>query len=170
MVGRRIRQSPKGKAPTYEGRPCKHCRGTIRYESNGQCVPCQIKKQQEFYRRNKDKHNAQCRDWERRNKRSRKNTKLKYRYNLPWMQFFRLFVRQDGNCAICDLPFTPNNTPRVDHDHKCCPGERSCGKCVRGLLCFTCNNGIGSLKDDPAILRAAAAYVENWIGVSGQCR
>lgn len=46
-----------------------------------------------------------------------------------------------AECPIC-----------VDHDH-------TTGK-VRGLLCHGCNHGIGSLKDDPAMLRAAADYLE----------
>jgi len=40
----------------------------------------------------------------------------------------------------------------IDHDHL--SGE------VRGLLCGACNMGIGQLKDDPALLRAAATYIE----------
>lgn len=27
----------------------------------------------------------------------------------------------------------------IDHDHKCCPGHRSCGSCVRGIVCRSCN-------------------------------
>lgn len=30
----------------------------------------------------------------------------------------------------------------VDHDHKCCSGDKSCGKCVRGILCPGCNTGM----------------------------
>jgi hypothetical protein len=28
----------------------------------------------------------------------------------------------------------------TDHDHECCPGRRSCGHCVRGVVCATCNS------------------------------
>jgi hypothetical protein len=29
--------------PTYHGRPCKKCKGTLRYTSTRNCIPCQRK-------------------------------------------------------------------------------------------------------------------------------
>jgi hypothetical protein len=48
----------------------------------------------------------------------------------------------------------------IDHDHKCCPGRKSCGKCVRELICGSCNHMLGQGKDDPEILRSGADYLE----------
>lgn len=56
----------------------------------------------------------------------------------------------DGlHCAICRAA---DERLFVDHCHKT--------NRFRGLLCHTCNTGIGQLGDDPELLRAAANYLE----------
>lgn len=51
----------------------------------------------------------------------------------------------------------------VDHDHQCCPSDSlSCGKCVRGLLCYYCNWAAGQLRDNPDTARSLANYLERW--------
>ena len=57
-----------------------------------------------------------------------------------------LYTFQHGICAIrnCDRPAIA-----IDHDHACCNGRFSCGKCVRGLICLLCNSGLGFFMDDP---------------------
>lgn len=48
---------------------------------------------------------------------------------------------------MCREPFEDDRRIYVDHDHGCCPGEgRSCGKCVRGLLCLRCNTALGHME------------------------
>lgn len=58
-----------------------------------------------------------------------------------------------NGCEICGTKEWGgrHNRPCVDHDHK--TGE------FRGILCSECNNGIGKLKDDPNIVRAALEYL-----------
>jgi hypothetical protein len=59
-----------------------------------------------------------------------------------------MLAAQGGLCAICQVA----PAAQVDHDHVT--------GAVRALLCFNCNGGLGQFKDDAAVLRAAADYVE----------
>lgn len=82
-------------------------------------------------------------------------------YRLTPEQFASLLESQGGRCAICETgtPGGPHGWWQVDHDHACCPGQRCCGKCVRGLLCGRCNSLLGYARDDPKRLRAAIQYL-----------
>jgi hypothetical protein len=68
-----------------------------------------------------------------------------------------------GGCAICHRSEPGAKGWVVDHDHSCCPGEKSCPKCRRGVLCQWCNNALGYAQDSPEILRAAADYLESGV-------
>src|SRR5204863_8159481 len=81
-------------------------------------------------------------------------------YGMTWEQYQELLAEQGGGCALCGQQCSSGRLLAVDHDHACCPGMKSCGKCVRGLLCGDCNHGLGKFEDSPERLRAAAAYVE----------
>jgi len=54
----------------------------------------------------------------------------------------------------------------VDHDHNCCPGQHSCGKCVRGLICGNCNTALGLAHNDAATLRQLADYLDAYGAVT----
>ena len=80
-------------------------------------------------------------------------------HGLTIEQFDALLAAQGGVCAICktDKPGGRGGF-HIDHDHSCCPRSKSCGKCVRGLLCNNCNVGRGAFKDDPDLIKAALEY------------
>ena len=82
------------------------------------------------------------------------------RYSITEQRYDEILAAQGGVCAICKKDCRRGSLS-VDHDHTCCPGVKSCGKCVRGLLCRTCNQALGNLRDDPTLMRAAADYVES---------
>lgn len=68
-----------------------------------------------------------------------------------------MLTAQDGVCGFCGKPETTVQNGKivalaVDHDHSCCPGKQSCGRCVRGLLCHLCNLAIGKTEETWAAL------------------
>lgn len=84
---------------------------------------------------------------------------LRRRYGITLAQWNELLERQGGACAICGLPPSSSRNFDVDHDHACCAGPTSCGKCVRGLLCAGCNQGLGNFHDDTRLLQNAVNYL-----------
>lgn len=89
---------------------------------------------------------------------ARRAVSIKHKYNLTIEQYDDLYDRQLGRCPGCLTPLSEAKVC-VDHDHSCCAGPRSCGKCVRGLLCDSCNNALGRAKDDPQVLLRLASYI-----------
>jgi Recombination endonuclease VII len=75
-----------------------------------------------------------------------------------------MFQIQEGLCAICSQPLPENF--HVDHDHR--TGH------IRGLLCPSCNKGLGHFGDDYGRLLDAAAYlmagheVREWLQRDGK--
>lgn len=80
-------------------------------------------------------------------------------YGIDANRYAALLEAQGGGCAICGRVNESGRAMAVDHDHSCCPGNRACGGCVRGLLCSNCNMSLGLMGDDPARLDSAAAYL-----------
>ena len=71
--------------------------------------------------------------------------------------------KQGGGCGICHKKTDETGTNfAVDHDHLCCPKVPVCGECNRGLLCRSCNVGIGNLDDSADLLRDAANYIDKY--------
>lgn len=71
------------------------------------------------------------------------------RFNMSLIQLMQTY---ELGCGICGS----RENIHIDHDHSCCEGTTSCGGCIRGGLCDTCNMAIGALGDSlEGVLRAA---------------
>ena len=82
------------------------------------------------------------------------------KYNITVEEYDRMRADQNYRCATCGRH--ENEFSRglnVDHDHACCPGLGSCGKCIRGLLCHGCNTALGSIQDSTTVLLAMVRYL-----------
>lgn len=112
---------------------------------------------------NHDKARYQ-REWRKRNPEKATNNFLKKSFGITLATYEELALRQNWLCAICGEPErskdkdgAPRRMP-VDHCHKT-------GK-IRGLLCSSCNRGLGLFKDQPEILNKAIAYLNNHLDSS----
>lgn len=68
-----------------------------------------------------------------------KYSNLKKRYKLDQETYDEM---AKNGCYICGSREFLN----VDHDHACCDKAPTCGKCVRGIVCQSCNISLGKLE------------------------
>ena len=84
------------------------------------------------------------------------------RFGITVDQYLEIEKSQNGVCAICKKPEQNKKRLSIDHDHRCCNGAFSCGKCIRGLLCSNCNTFLGNAKDSIDTLQNAITYLKNF--------
>ena len=111
-----------------------------------------------YYEKNKEKRRADGKVQAKKYREENREVVLQKKLNQWLRDIFKRTTewyednlkKQGGHCALCTTE--PNGRRlQVDHDHKCCPtsregSRRTCGKCVRGLLCEKCNTKIGYLE------------------------
>lgn len=76
-------------------------------------------------------------------------------YGISEGRVREMLAAQDGRCAICRTEIGLDDAAVracVDHCHRTW--------WIRGMLCSRCNSGLGFFRDDPELLRGAAAYLE----------
>jgi recombination endonuclease VII len=74
-------------------------------------------------------------------------------YGVSPEQYEAMLHAQDFRCKLCRVPDVAcTKSLAIDHDHA--TGE------IRGLLCSSCNSGIGKLGDNLEGLERAVAYLK----------
>lgn len=94
-------------------------------------------------------------------RKSLKESQLKRLYNIDWVVLESMIQQQSYCCAICGTSIllygdvsTKSKVACVDHNHTTHK--------VRGLLCNSCNRGLGFFKDKKDLLKNAALYLEKF--------
>lgn len=150
--------------------PCKTCRHTHEYEPAAEEIKSSLQEQYEtdpeFRARAKAKASQQYLDDPEGGKiRSRKSTLKRY-YKMTPTEYAIRSEAQDHKCLICGRTAEEADPYRkdlcVDHDHSCCPGPESCGNCIRGLICSTCNSALGHFQDSIERIQAAIEYLNSF--------
>lgn len=140
------------------------------------CTVCKVEKHLDCFfnsKNTKDGKGYRCKECDkevRKDSRSRSKAtqegygrrKIAWTYGISVEDYDRMLSDQGGKCAICgtDNPLGEGNTTArrsfsfsVDHCH-------DTGK-VRGLLCNTCNRGLGFFRDRVDLLQKATRYLES---------
>jgi hypothetical protein len=156
---------PTGGRPSPGSPVCRngHDRATTPQGKKGNCLRC---KKESFARRDPGRVKARARQaaWraanpEKEKARARerypdrlKDSVIKARYRISPASYVAILAK---GCAICGS----HDRVVLDHDHACCPGISSCGRCVRGALCSNHNWALGLFGDDTGQLLAAVDYL-----------
>lgn len=117
------------------------------FERVSRCKPCTTEDRREY---NKAYYAA--------TREKSENARNLRMYGITLQERDEILARQNGICPICrkaDGPWA------VDHDHACCPSTKTCGNCIRGILCAKCNKALGLFKDDIETLKAAIEYLKD---------
>lgn len=139
-------------------KPCLECREPA-LDGKTRCEPHMLRRRAyslKWYFANKAKATESRRAWQRSNPDHLWAYSLRVKYGLTPEDFEAMLKNQRGKCAIpecgAETPGGRSKRWHVDHDHVT--------GVVRGLLCNSCNVGLGFFDDRPELLRAAAAYLE----------
>ena len=120
------------------------------------CKTCNTDSIREYRSKNLTHINARRRALRQKNlngrRKKEREARLKHKYKITEKFYQKLLSQQGGTCAICQTT-TPgrNRAWSVDHCHN--------SGTIRGLLCNTCNRGIGLFKDNPKTLTRAIIYL-----------
>ncbi len=119
------------------------------------CKECISIKGKKNHLKNRDRNNKRHLENYYKNRDKHRNIYLKKRYNITLEIFYQMIQNQENRCAGCGKLFQEDYyalSPVVDHDHE--TGE------VRGILHWSCNTILGSVKEDINVLDGLALYLK----------
>lgn len=143
---------------------CVSCAAKRRHDYYLATRERQRKRQAEYRAENLELIKEQQRSWRAANRQDLRERQFQRSYGITWADRDAMLAEQGGVCANpgCATPDPGKRGWHVDHDHACCPERaRSCGKCIRGILCGDCNVMLGNARDDADVLAGAIEYLRD---------
>ena len=157
FMARRNDQSAKDKAARAEYMKEYYAKNPEKFQKRTpeQQAECNARRREKYAEcaETREKAKAAARLWAQSNPDGKKAQRLAAAYGIALSDFNDMMAMQNNACAICGYSdmSDPKIFPVVDHCH-------TTGK-VRGILCSSCNHGLGKFKDDVTRLMLAAAYL-----------
>jgi hypothetical protein len=121
-----------------------------------------------YYAANREKALAENRKWHKEHPEWIKAWRAKNKHRFPEQarrrtfgisgaDFARMFLEQEECCAICRATKSGGTGGwHLDHDHAF---DKKDPRGHRGILCSSCNRGLGYFKDNYDVVRSAATYL-----------
>lgn len=139
--------------------------GSGKYGRTGACIECLRIRAKKRHAENREEMNAQARERRKKDPKKHREFDIKKKFKMSYADYEALLVSQGNKCAACGATASGHHSGEwpIDHDHACCPHSRNgttCGKCIRGILCRSCNLTLGNAQDNPTKLRQLADYLE----------
>ncbi len=123
------------------------------------CGQCKIEKPADAFYGKKttcaECHKQNMREYRKKNPEIIRKTNLKRCYNLTVAQYEKMREIQEGNCKICGSNESKEYYKKLSIDHCHTTGK------VRGLLCKSCNHGLGNFNDDISTMQKAMEYLKD---------
>lgn len=139
---------------------CKVCTSE-HYKNN---KPYKQEYDKEYRKKNKEKQYSQTLEWQKNNPDSVRNSRLKSKYNINLTIYNNMLKEQNYCCKICKSTIPGDNKKYFSVDHCHITNK------VRGLLCNSCNKGLGMFKDNIDILDEAIKYLQYESAYDEKCK
>lgn len=124
------------------------------------CSVCEVRKSLDEFSRKanlSDGFNTKC-------KSCVKDVEDIRRFGCTYKQLIEFYGDTCGICgkqeSVIDTRTGSIHSLCIDHDHRCCKKGYACPKCIRGLLCRTCNYQLGVF-EKPLWVNRALEYLDS---------
>jgi len=117
----------------------------------------------QYRKKNKEKLAAQASEHYYKNKKHKMAVVRERKYGISTEEYDTMLEEQNNKCKICSIEFNDNFNLEFKVDYKYSQQLDHCHTTnkVRGILCPSCNKGLGHFKDNTKLLTNAIVYLEH---------